>query len=152
MNLTEFVLKLTGQADRLSATEQNLSTLADKLSAALATVESKDAEIATLNSRISELEAAAASAPSADKIVELESKITTLTTRAETAEAEVAALPEKVSAEAQRLLASQGHRPLNINPENDPSKEQKKPSGLTGRARLEADIEANLSKLNTAKK
>lgn len=105
MNLAEFLLKITGQADRIAESETKLSGIADQLTAALSTVEAKDAEIAKLKADL-EL------APKPEAITELEGKVAALSTENATLEAEVAALPEKINAEAARIAASNGHAPV----------------------------------------
>lgn len=108
MNLIEatqnFIARLTGIADRID------SALADRASA---------------QARISELEVQLAEAPNTARMTELEGQISTLTTRAETAEASLATANEQLgtfdqrvteaaNAEAARIIASNGHAPVTI--------------------------------------
>ena len=113
MNLTDFVLKITGQADRMEASEKNLSSVVDKLSAALATVEAKDAQILDLSAKLE-------AAPKAEAIAALEAEKLELTSKLTVAEAEVLALPEKVNAEAARIVASNGFtKPISTSGKQD---------------------------------
>ena len=102
MNLQDFLSKITGQSDRLES-------VVGKLTEALATVELKDAEISALKSSVSDFEAKIEAAPKQEAIDALEAEKIDLSGKLEVAVAEVAALPEKVNAEAARVVASNGH-------------------------------------------
>jgi phage shock protein A len=117
MNLAEFLLKITGQADRIAESEQKLSGIADQLTSALATVEAKDSEISNLKTQLE-------AAPKAELITELEGKVTALTGELTAAQAEVAALPEKINAEAARLIAANGHQQVNTVTGSDSSNQK----------------------------
>jgi len=97
MSISDFLAKITGQADRLEAA---ISTLEADHKAAIA---AKDQEIADLNALLNK-------APSAEALVAKDTEIAELTRRVEAAEA--AAAPEKINSEVARIVAAQGHSPV----------------------------------------
>lgn len=101
----EFLARFTGQADRLDKISNDLTT-------ALSTVNAKDGEIADLKAKLE-------AAPKPEAIATLTAEIKTLTTRAETAEAEVKTLPEKINAEAARIIAGAGVPPVDAKGGNE---------------------------------
>ena len=97
MSITDFLAKITGQADRL---ENAVAKLESDHQAVIA---AKDQEIADLNALLSK-------SPSSEALAAKDTEIADLTKRAEVAEA--AASPEKINAEVARIVAAQGHEPL----------------------------------------
>lgn len=106
MTLQDFLAKITGQADRLSALETGLTEATQNLVGALATVEAKDAEIASLKAQLS-------SAPKPEDLTAKDSEITALKTERDTLKTKVDGLPQEINQKAAAVVAAAGHEQVN---------------------------------------
>lgn len=107
MNISDFLAKAFGVADRLEAATAKIEANHS------AEIEAKDAEIASLKAQLS-------SAPKPEDIMARDSEITALTTERDQLKAKVDGLPKEINQKAAAVVAAAGHEQVNTegNPAN----------------------------------
>lgn len=140
MNLADFLAKITGQSDRLEAAT-------NKLEAAITASNAKDTEIASLRAQVAAFTPAdteALNAQIATLTQERDTALARATTAEATLESERAAMPERINAEAARIIAANGHEQVDTLAGKKQEEPTKPGAGLTGIAKATALLQAKL--------